>query len=80
MDYAERVAQTANILWAGQVNSGILQESTMPYISVEPATIKIIREYVSVPYVQCMENTVASPILKSLAIPYQENQPVNHDL
>ena len=61
-------------------NSGILQESTMPYIPVEPATIKIIREYVSVSYVQCMENTVVSPILKSLAIPYQENQLVNPDL
>jgi len=27
-----------------------------------------------------MENTAASPILESLTIPYQENQPVNPDL
>ena len=52
----------------------------MLYISVELATIEIVREHVSIPYVQCMENTVASPILKSLAIPYQENQPANSDL
>ena len=57
-------------MWADQVISGILQESTMPYIPVEPATIEIVREHVSISYVQCMENTVASPILKSLAIPY----------
>ena len=52
----------------------------MLYISVELAIIEIVREHVSIPYVQCMENTVASPILKSLAIPYQENQPANSDL
>ena len=48
INYAERVAQIANILVGGQIDSGTLQKSTMSYISVEPAVIEIAGKYIPV--------------------------------
>ena len=63
-----------------QVDSRALQESTMSYIPVKPAAIEMAGKYIPVPHTQGINNTIASPILKSLAISYQENQPVDLDL
>ena len=45
------------------INSNVLQESTMSYISVELAVIEIAGKYVPISYTQGMNNTIASPIL-----------------
>ena len=52
----------------------------MPYVLVEPATIEIAGKYVPVSYTQGINNTKAGPILESLAIIYQVNQPANSNL
>ena len=39
----------------------------MPYIPIESTAIKMVGEYVPMPYT---DNTTASPILESLAISY----------
>jgi len=39
------------MLVGDQVNSNVLQESTMPYISVELAVIEITGKYVPISYI-----------------------------
>jgi len=82
IDYTERVAQIANMLVGSQVNNSALYESTIPYISVEPAVIEMVGEHISIPYTQGMNNTIANPILESMAIPYKIkiNQSVDSNL
>ena len=78
--YAKSVTQTANMLLASQVNSGASQKSIIIYVPVEPTVIEIVVEHISMLHTQGIENTTARPILKSLAIPYQENHSVDPDL
>ena len=51
INYAERVAQIANILVSSQVNNRTLQESTILYVSIKFAIIEMVGEHVSMPHI-----------------------------
>lgn len=80
INYAERVIQTANILVGSQVNNKALHKLTILYISIKPAVIEMVEEYMLIPYIQDIDNTTADPILESMAISYKVNQPVDSNL
>ena len=80
INYTEQVKAQANIRSDNiLVNNRVLQESAMLLALLEPVTLKITREHISVLYVQGIEDTTIGSILDLIVIPYQENQPVDYN-
>ena len=61
------------------VNNRVLQESAILLALLEPITLEIAREHISVLHIQDIKDTIIGPILDLIVIPYQENQPVDYN-
>ena len=61
------------------VNNRVLQESAILLALLEPITLEIAREHISVLHIQGIKDTIIGPILDLIVIPYQENQPVDYN-
>jgi len=74
INYTEQVKAQANIRSDSiLVNNRVLQESAILLALLEPVTLEIAREHISILHIQGIEDTTIGPILDLIVIPYQEN-------
>jgi len=73
MNYAKQIkAQSNNLTWAEQIKSG-----KQPHPSQINTSLEYTEDSINVPQDNYTNNMLTSSNLKSLAIPYQVNQPTN---